>query len=452
MSLRFRIAESLPRDSVSLRALLSIARIEETGRVPTACVTFGAQPTLMINPAFVAQHATTAEKLQALVGHELLHVALGHTRRYAQCTPMDNLVFDCLINAMLCKADPIPERTALFRDFYSDAAFPQCFLRPPDDWHPRERVRLPAALKRADFEGLAFVKDVYRKLWGSLGASAWEIREAIRVGAKGLGLEVTVITGEVPLLGGHDHDQSVLVNNSITQELLRNITGEIARKLGGMPVEPGVDASELFSQSQIAPKKVSARAQLRTLFAQLAHGRGTARIGRDSTREVLHTTPVPSRDRRAVVQRMLGVQPMLYQAPSLQRRQQLSERIHVYLDVSGSMAGVTASLYGAMLDCRDWIDPCVHLFSGEVKDITPAQLSAGLVHTTGGTSIECVTQHMHKHRVTHALIVTDGMVGRPSNAAADVLRQSQVAVAFFGSTVSEQILAPFARATARLAV
>ena len=204
MNLRFKIAQSLPRDSAALRALLSIASIEETDTIPTACVTLGHHRRLLVNPNFIKQHANTTIKLQTLIGHELLHVGLGHTRRYTNCTDLDNLVFDCLINATLSKADPTPERTALFRDFYAEDRFPECFLRPPDDWHPSARVRLPKALKSSRIDGLPFVKDVYRRLWSDRAVSASEIRAAIQLGAAGLDTPIEVAVSQIPLLGGAD--------------------------------------------------------------------------------------------------------------------------------------------------------------------------------------------------------------------------------------------------------
>jgi hypothetical protein len=446
MSLRFRIGESLPADSVSLRALLQIARIEETLAVTTACVTFGSDPRLLVNPDFVSRHAQTPAKLQALIGHELLHVALGHTRRFTQYNAMDNLVFDCLINATWSKAHPSPESTALFRDFYSEASFPQCLLRPPDYWHPRGRVRLPAVLRDAHFEGLPFVKDVYRRLWGQSGVSAWEIREAIRLGMNGLGLEAEPILLALPLLGGHDtsHSQPPAVGDSVfLNEFLRGLSDEYSAKLQGMSVEAGKTAHDVIRSAQILPTKVSARGQLRALFSYVAHGRGSARLGSDSEAKVATMTPIPNRDRRAIVQRQLGAQPLLYRGEHSQRRLKRSAPVHVYVDVSGSMSDVVQSLYGAMIDCKDWVADTVHLFSTKVDDISLAALKSGKLSSTGGTDIECVARHLELHKITRAVILTDGFVGVPSKQAAGVLSRVRLAAGWVGSAVTSDHIGAF---------
>ena len=37
-----------------------------------------------------------------LILHELYHVILGHTRLFSRVSPIDNIVFDAVINSMLC--------------------------------------------------------------------------------------------------------------------------------------------------------------------------------------------------------------------------------------------------------------------------------------------------------------------------------------------------------------
>ena len=89
------------------------------------------------------------------------------------------------------------------------------------------------------------------------------------------------------------------------------------------------------------------------------------------------------------------------------------QRVHVYLDVSGSMEAVKNALYGAVLDCQAFVHPTVHLFSTEVADISLAELRRGVCKSTGGTDIACVAAHMAANRVRRALLVTDGWVGKP---------------------------------------
>lgn len=53
----------------------------------------------------------------------------------------DNFVFDCVINALLCRMFSQPEYAAMFRDFYPEDQFPACLLPSPEGWSPAQRTR-----------------------------------------------------------------------------------------------------------------------------------------------------------------------------------------------------------------------------------------------------------------------------------------------------------------------
>jgi hypothetical protein len=107
----------------------------------------------------------------------------------------------------------------------------------------------------------------------------------------------------------------------------------------------------------------------------------------------------------------------------------LGERIHVYLDVSGSVSDVRGSLYGAVLAAKALVFPVVHIFSTTVEDITLDQMKKGVCRSTGGTSLEQVAAHAERNKVRRALIVTDGQVGLISKEAVAVLSKIRLGVA-----------------------
>ena len=167
ISIAERILDAFPSGSYGLLALLRLLDIVETDEVETAAVECTSMPRLLINPQFVEAHAATSERLLILVMHELHHVLLGHTRLFPRATPADNLIFDAVINALLCRMFPKPEHTSFFTDFYSDAEFPECLLRPPAGWQPSSPAPVPPALEG---EGMRHVQAVYRALYSETGA------------------------------------------------------------------------------------------------------------------------------------------------------------------------------------------------------------------------------------------------------------------------------------------
>ena len=106
------------------------------------------------------------------------------------------------------------------------------------------------------------------------------------------------------------------------------------------------------------------------------------------------------------------------------------ERVHVYLDVSGSIGELKGPLYGAVFDSREFVHPQVHLFSDAIHDISISQLRKGVCKTTHGTSIDCVAEHIQKQRVRRAVLITDGFVGKPVGMHRDTLAAIKLGVCY----------------------
>jgi hypothetical protein len=102
------------------------------------------------------------------------------------------------------------------------------------------------------------------------------------------------------------------------------------------------------------------------------------------------------------------------------------ERVHVYVDVSGSMDAVIPLVYGALLPLMEYLEPRIHLFSTQVEDIRPRDLRAGVVKTTCGTAIHCVAAHILRRKVRRAVLVTDGWVGQVPSQHLKALRRRRV--------------------------
>ena len=164
-------------------------------------------------------------------------------------------------------------------------------------------------------------------------------------------------------------------------------------------------------------------------------------------------TPLPVLSRRTAVLQALGQRPLLFDGPvPWPRHIHAGERVHVYLDVSGSMDAVKGALYGAILDCQSHVHRTVHLFSTKVADISLGELRQGVCKSTGGTDIACVARHMQSNRIRRALIVTDGWVGTPRGSHRETLAKARLAVAFLGPTVNTTDLAEVANFTAHLPI
>ena len=193
-----RILDAFPSGSYALSALLRLMDIVESTEVPTAAVECRAQPRLLVNPEFVAQHANTPEKLLMLVMHELHHVLLGHTTLFARVTPVQNFVFDAVINGIVCRMFPGADHTAFFTEFYDAGVFPECLLRPPPGWP--DRVVIAPGIRALPSPACWLVHEVHVALYAAAGASYKEVFDALPRLLKAQAI------ADVTLLGGHAGD------------------------------------------------------------------------------------------------------------------------------------------------------------------------------------------------------------------------------------------------------
>ena len=423
-----RILDCFPTGNYALVGLLRLLDIVESDAVPTAAVECSAQPRLLVNPHFLAQYAATPERLLMLVMHELHHVLLGHTRLFPCLTPTDNFIFDAIINAAISRLLPGEEHVGLLTDYYSAERFPECLLRPPPAWDGRFVRAFPIGLGTVPARLRPRVRDLYAALYSEAGASYEEVAAVL---PKALADE----GGGVPLLGGHEKSDGT----SDLSEASAALFDAVCSIVGEWPDPPdplrGRSLESLAREERVAIRRTpSRRAVLRGLLRRIADRNGHGRIQDRRETSVPVLGAIPGHDRRTLVQTALGARPLLHPARvPLRALVRSGERVHVYLDVSGSMNSVLPVLYGALSDCRELLHPQVHLFSTEVADIGIRDLLSGVRLTTGGTSISCVAAHIAAKGIRRACIVTDGYVGTPDAAERRILSEVRLGVALAGS-------------------
>jgi hypothetical protein len=418
-----RILDCFPSGTYALQALLQLLEISESRNVETAAVECRIQPRLFINPDFVATWAENPEKLLMLVMHELHHVLLGHTRLFSCVTKVDNLVFDAVINALLCRMFPGKAYTSFFTDFYDQNRFPACLLRPPSGWSPGSYPATPSALRGRKMRALAAV---HRSLYSEMGATYHEIFDALRYS-----LTEEMASG-VLLLGDHAERGSQFGQLDARSPLLFDMVRQIVERWP-QPPDPirGRSLDDILEQEHIrVSRKPSNAAILRNLLRRIGNaGRVERGAPVPGKKTMTISTPLPAFDRRSVVLNALGVPNLLHAAQLDYRHRVHGEKVHVYLDVSGSIGDLKSVLYGALLDCRDFVHPQVHLFSAKVADVSASQMRRGECVSTGGTEIGCVAEHVRDHRIRRAVLVTDGYVGHPEGLDHETLAGATLGVA-----------------------
>ena len=442
-----RILDCFPSGSYALGALLRLLDIVESTEIPTAAVECHVQPRLLVNPDFVAQHANTPEKLLMLVMHELHHVLLGHTTLFGAATPVKNFVFDAVINSLICRMFPDERYTSFFTDYYSGNKFPECLLRPPTGWP--HRYTPPAGISELNAATRKIIKELHLALYSDGGATYKEVFDILPQQLSESGI------GNIPLIGDHSADGAMSGGIEQRSPLLFDVVRGIVEQ---WPQPPNPIAGRsladiLRAESVRAIRPPSARAVLRQLIRRVASVKSGGRRRRPGTTHFSAQLPIPNFDRRTTVLRALGHSPLLHSAPvAVRRPTRTGAQVHIYIDVSGSMDSIKGPLYGAVLDCKESVHPRIHLFSTAVATISLDELRRGVCHSTGGTDISCVAEHMARERITRAVIVTDGYVGRPRGQHFHTLDRAKIAVGLIGQGASPNDLASVADHTATIPI
>lgn len=412
-----RILDVIPPHSFELTTFLTLFRVRLSDRVETACVTCGSAPELLLNKAFIETHCRTNEHLYMLIMHELYHVILGHTTLFPRATPVQNIVFDAVINALLCSLFPEPEYTSFFTDYYPSDEMPYALLRPKGEGTPCEAEYALGLLYHGEDSGTYL--DVYEALMASGYIQACAVR-----------LETT---DEKPvLLGNHGEEKEIY--GSEMKALIHEIISKWPspdRPLQGCDI--GASARERrYDGNDDVPSVL--RCGIRKLMRYAAlPGAKEVHCSARQARFIETETFMPDwRDRAHEARASVLGDALVYRTyMNITRPSRFShKRTFVYFDVSGSMTDEVPRVAKALwtYDRRGLCD--VHVFSTQVYSASVHDLMNKKLISTGGTDIDCVLQHVmdipNKSRPNAVVIITDGFTGYPNPTLAARFRETKI--------------------------
>jgi hypothetical protein len=445
-----RVLELVGVHAHAINALLTVSTVEWSDATATACVECVDRPRLLLNPAFVAQWCHTPERLATLVLHELLHIALGHTRLFPRPTLAHNIAFDAIINRTLLAAIQgtrvrhsavqfgydIERYTDLFTDFYSASKAPEFILRPPPGWplapNWTASRRMPAALRaiHRDLYDLKRFTNTPRYWWETPVPRYTQVTYSDIIAALRDGDEFEA--DSVSLLGAHgdtDADRQA-IQGSRDRDAAELLAAALEPLRGQLP---GCGDHLGLTQVRDAARTPALEQALRTLLRKAIKpsGAGGTRVSwRQRDVRVVHRM----HDRRAACRvqsaALLGApMPLLFDGHILER-QRVPQQVAIYVDVSGSMDRVLPHLRRALLTLRREIEPTLYWFSNVVVAASAHELETGKVPSTGGTAICAVIAHATQHVPAGgaAIVLTDGHLESVPAAKSAALRRAQVSL------------------------
>lgn len=392
-----RIFSVIPSSSLHMMELLKIMNIRfvDDDEVTSAAVTCTSRPELLINKNFVDQYCKTDEHLFMLIMHELYHIILGHTNLFKRHSQIDNIAFDAVINALLCRSFPGEEYVSFFKGINPDDSFPGCILRPIGDNTPD--IFIPV-LKSLYFTTTGTYYEVYQTI-------SSQLEELLNEG------KVRFV-----LLGNHSGDESV--NNPLIKEMLGDIISKWPRQLvvGGRDL--GVELQKENIKYQTPEKKN--KKKMEKLLYKSGVIKGVTQSNRVSVKENKREaiTFVPNyKDRTVLSKTMLYGKPLLFTNENSQKviYKESNLKTLVYLDVSGSVLSDIKKFAPLLLKPYKEKRCLLFVFSTKVVPVTYQEFKEGKFKSTGGTLIDCVFEHYFnlpkKQQTKRVLILTDGEVG-----------------------------------------
>lgn len=393
-----RIYAVLPACSLQLHRLFALLRVRFADDVATACVTCADRPELVLNKAFVSMYCQSDEHLFMLVMHEIYHVILGHTSLFPKSTPTLNIVFDAVINAMLCRDYPQREYTSFFTQLYRPARLPDALLRPPEPG-----ADVPASV--------AVALDM---LYGNEPCGTYyDVFQALSECA--LPDDVVLLLGSHGGDGGGENDPEIrAIVESIVERWPRPPMFLGGRDLGG------ASRKDVYDPRQPGAAFVHAMWRLLRRVGLSQEQTGGNRRGQTRVPTPVQSFLPSPHDRTLAARRLLQGDVLLSTGTLTvpRRRRGLQRRALVYVDVSGSMSDYLPYLVRALAPFVRARLCTLFSFSTEVQPVSLADLREGSFASTGGTAINCVLEHYlalpATEQSSRLLVLTDGYTGRPA--------------------------------------
>jgi len=404
-----RLYDLLETNSLQLQEFLKLTDIKVVDEgIDTACVTCTSAPTLYLNRKFVEEHCKTNKHLLMLIMHELYHIILGHTFMLKAHNDLDNICFDAVINALLCRNFKDKEYTSFFESLNPSSSFPACLLRPLADDTPKDYRDLLTLLYTSDY---ATYREIYESLYK-------KIDELIKDGKC-----------KVTLLGNHTGEpcDNPFIDD-IVNRMSKNWDSDNKNYMRGFSDEIETEKTNLKKQSDKRYRKLNKLIKDACYESFNNSVSSEVKIGK-----VEGVTVIPNyKDRTYFGKSMLSNSPILYKTEYTTRTisESYNNETMIYLDVSGSVQNEIGKFFYLLKKPLRERRCKLYGFSNKVDHITYDNLIKGVYKTTGGTDLDCVFDHYFKNKKNNnkILIITDGYTGLPNNKNLNLIKKNNVKI------------------------
>lgn len=413
-------ALSLP----TMYSLLKCTEIKISRDLPTLAIAHNARGgnILHINPDFVFTFASTPLAFTGVLLHEMFHDMFRHidfleslkTPKYSM---LWNIAMDAIINSIIYNIACTYHKDIIqtFRKYYSWQV-PELLLKPPDMIR-RNKTRELKAITQQN------IKNLYERLYLYTINSTPTEEEVFNFLRS---LEIKADT-TVKFIGNHDdkntndkQKQSQEDRNSVSDEQsVQDIIDEVSHSIG---------YSRLLNKLKKDIKKsksshLATAVELALLNSTKAKIIGKLGVPDKPGRSVI----IPSQIGRSdLVKLSSGMYPTFFVRHKANTK---PVECSIYIDVSGSVLGYVDWMYGCITDMTRIADIKPYLFSTKVVPTTMGNIKNGNIETSGGTSFNCVLEHILDNNVKKAVLFTDGYAYAESNLISRVTKENILIIA-----------------------
>ena len=397
--IRYIILEMAEENTLACKALFSISNIRFTTDVKTMSVTLSGHPELLINMDFCKTHLKTEKEVKTVLIHEFLHVILLHTEKYRANNPFLNIALDAIINAII------------FRYMGMDYAGLFVRLYP---WKPLTMLLRPAGEDLYDSEMGSWIsihRDIYAGKY--CADDLHEFLQYLQSKWKGGDLE------DILLLGEHTPGEISDEAGSMLDGIMEKMNGT---KIWSKSRQPGTgDAIEREERRAQARKINTWNKATRKMLRKCLMPDPTDQVNTHPREIVL---PMISHSDRRSMSRFMYSRFIPFSVNQVPRPAP-AEKATVYLDVSGSMDWEIDRIISLLHHFRTALKMPLYVFSDEVYEAKFRNQQL-IYHTTFGTRIEPVFNHIRKNKIGKCMIVTDGYISRLSERTIGGLERKNI--------------------------
>ena len=449
-TLKRRLLSLLPAASLHMSEFLSLTSIrlvKDDSVTNSACVTNEANPTLYLNENFLEAHCQSDEHLLMLVMHEMYHIVLGHTRLYKLISDADNIAFDAVINAALCRTFKEEKYISFFKETNSDESPIGALLRPIGEKTPESHLPLLKELYQSNTVTYYELYQMIRKFIVEAEielpkhpASSGESDDNSSSGENEDEWLDAPSSGSYTLLGGHKGEN---VNPLLEEAASSSLKGDLLDSFLNQKERWGSGGEETFMEAKPQQAEKSKARKMKRLLDKALPLKDNGHLSTKAFANYVYDGKgvIPNfRDRTALARISLGITPLLYKKSFSMNRycDAPSKKTIVYLDVSGSVTKDIGELFYLLRAPYQRKQCDLYAFSTEVSKISYADFKNGRYSSTRGTDISCVMDHYFslpkKKRGKKILILTDGFTRKIEEKYKKLLKQERVSLycGFFG--------------------